>query len=328
MTNDIARFDQFVSSAPARIEAAQTTDEVQQVLTEAKVLAAAARAAKNREYEEMAKTVEQKALNRLGRMMAAQRDAGMMNKGGGDQKSNHRGNNNPSDQATLSNAGIDKNLAKAARKAYPEGWPSKPKSSGGPKLQEAKNKIFAYEANEGKLPPADRHFQMDGVTPSTYDRAIREVRGARAIFSQEYLDAIMRIANLETENAQLKKDLEALQTGQIMQMSRAALEQRKALVAKLKAKREAKAEIETIPDQKTVDDYERQIQRLKTQLNNERAKALSLATQRDAFKAFSNDDRRLLLVLVHPDRTTDPAEKAKRERAFKLINAIPELVET
>lgn len=54
------------------------------------------------------------------------------------------------------------------------------KPAGGPKLQEAKDKILAYEAVEGKLPPADRHFQMEGVTPSTYDRAIREVRGARA----------------------------------------------------------------------------------------------------------------------------------------------------
>jgi hypothetical protein len=53
------------------------------------------------------------------------------------------------------------------------------KPPGGPKLQEAKDRILAHEAATGKLPPADRHFQMEGVTPSTYDRAIREIRGAR-----------------------------------------------------------------------------------------------------------------------------------------------------
>ena len=53
-------------------------------------------------------------------------------------------------------------------------------SPGGPKLREAKDKILAYEAVEGKLPPADRHFKMPDITPSTYDRAIREVRSARA----------------------------------------------------------------------------------------------------------------------------------------------------
>ena len=51
---------------------------------------------------------------------------------------------------------------------------------GGPKLREAKDKILAYEAVKGKLPPADRHFEMPGIKPSTYDRAIREVRGVRA----------------------------------------------------------------------------------------------------------------------------------------------------
>ena len=58
--------------------------------------------------------------------------------------------------------------------------PDNPKAPGGPKLREAKDKILAYEAVEGKLPPADRHFEMPGIKPSTYDRAIREVRGARA----------------------------------------------------------------------------------------------------------------------------------------------------
>ncbi len=55
--------------------------------------------------------------------MAAQRNAGLMNGGGGDQKSEHRVEQKPSDiRPTLAEAGIDKNLADRARKyaAVPE----------------------------------------------------------------------------------------------------------------------------------------------------------------------------------------------------------------
>jgi hypothetical protein len=52
--------------------------------------------------------------------------------------------------------------------------------SGGPALRDATDKILVYEAVEGKLPPANRHFQMEGVTPSTYDRAIRQIISNRA----------------------------------------------------------------------------------------------------------------------------------------------------
>ena len=76
-------------------------------------------------------------------------------------------------------------LVKSGRQSLRMIFPSNGKDaekthSGGPKLREAKNKILAYEAVKGKLPPADRHFEMPGIKPSTYDRAIREVRGARA----------------------------------------------------------------------------------------------------------------------------------------------------
>ena len=301
MTNDIARFDQFVSSAPARIEAAQTTDEVQQVLQEAKVLAAAARAAKNREYEEMAKTVEQKALNRLGRMMADQRDAGMMSKAGRPRK------NRVNDKPNLSAFGIDKNLAHAARKAYPEGWPAKPK----PHRMTSDELMTA-----GRSPKAER-YQTEGGGEVSRIKLIRD----------ELVTAKARIVELETENARLKSDLEALQTGQIMRMSRTAMEQRRMLLAKAKANREIRRETETVPAGKTVEDYERQIKRLKNQINVARVKAMAVEIQTGTVKTISNADRKFLLVLLHPDRATDSDDRAKREKAFKLINAIPELVE-
>ena len=105
------------------------------------------------------------------------------------------------------------------------------------------------------------------------------------------------------------------------------MEQRRILAAKLKNKREARGVVEAV-ENKTKEDYERQIRRLKTQVNTEKAKAASMALQRNVVSTISNEDRKFLLVLTHPDRATDPVEKAKRERAFKLINAIPELVET
>ena len=298
MTNDIARFDQFVSSAPARIEAAQTTDEVQQVLQEAKVLAAAARAAKNREYEEMAKTVEQKALNRLGRMMAAQRDAGMLDKGG--RPTENRVNKKPG----LAEAGIDKNLANAARKAYPEGWPAKPKPQ----------RMTSDELTTvGRSPKTERYHTESGDVSRI--KLIRD----------ELVAAKLRIAELEAENLRLKSDLEAIQTGQIMQMSRAALEQRRAILTRVKTKREKRASVETVPDEKTKEELERQIQRLKGLLKTERQRVQAFAAR--GATVLDKEARKTILVCLHPDGVVDPSEKVKREKAFKLFSAaIPEPV--
>lgn len=117
--NEIARFDQFCLSAVVRIENAKTTDEVQKVIKEAKVLIAAARAAKNREYQEKGKEIQEMANRQLGMLMASQRDAGLMSRGGRPSK------NRVGEKPGLKDAGIDKNLAHAARKAYPEGWAPK-----------------------------------------------------------------------------------------------------------------------------------------------------------------------------------------------------------
>ena len=297
MTTDIAKFDQFAAVAPARIEAAQTTDEVQQVLTEAKVLAAAARAAKNKEYEDMAKSIEAKALNRLGRMMAAQRDAGMMKRGG----KGLRGNDHPA----MTEAGIDKNLAKAARKAYPEGWPSKPNPQ---------RMTRAELVSAGRSPKAERYYAEDGGSKSRVKLLRDDLIAAKA-----------RIAELEAENIQLKSDLEAIQTGQIMQMSRAALEQRRAIIEKTKAKREKRAAVETAPDEKTKEEFERQIRRLKAQIVTEKSKVQAFMANGKAI--LDKDERRAILACLHPDGALDQSEKAKREKAFKLFNnAVPEPV--
>ena len=58
-----------------------------------------------------------------------------------------------------------------------------PSAGGGPKLQEAIDACLAYEAMHGKLPPANRHFDigLPGITESTYDRAIRAVISGREL---------------------------------------------------------------------------------------------------------------------------------------------------
>lgn len=296
MTNEVAKFEQFFASVSERLEQARTTDEVIAIREQAAALAAAARALKDRKYEEKAANVKLQSERRLGQLMAAQRDAGMMKEG-----RPKRGNENP----VLVSVGIDKNLAKAARKAYPEGWPSKPRPQ----------RMTPRELETvGRSPKAERYKTEDGGSKSRIKLISDENRSLKAENSK-----------LKGEVVRLRDDLEAIQTGQLMRMSQMAMEQRRVLAAKMKANREIRKSTETIPDTKTVEDYERQIQRLKAQINTEKGKALSLAAQRNGLAAISKEDRKAILVCLHPDGTADPRERARRERAFQLFNgALPE----
>jgi hypothetical protein len=94
---------------------ARTVDEVKHILAMATGLAAAARKATDREMEAEAEALRMEAERKLGQLMAAQRDTIGFNKGGGDQRSDHRDSKKPSDPLTLAEAGIDKNLAHRAR---------------------------------------------------------------------------------------------------------------------------------------------------------------------------------------------------------------------
>ena len=124
---------------------------------------------------------------------------------------------------------------------------------------------------------------------------------------------------LEEENARLKRDFEALQKGQVFKLSAVALAQRKALVAKSKARRET----ETTPDERTRESFEREVKSLKTQLRNERSKVRAFAA--NGRTILDRDSRKAILVCLHPDGATDVNEKARREKAFKLFSgAIPE----
>jgi hypothetical protein len=303
--NEITKFEQFFSSAVSRINSAETTDEVIAVHTEAVTLAAAAKAAKEREYEEKAQSIRFQAERKLGQLMAAQRDAGMMNKGGKGMQEPYRGNGSPSIDPTLNQAGIDKNLAKAARKAYPEGYPKKRRS---PRM--TPEELVA----SGHSPKAERYY--DEVTGTSRSRP--------KVLKDDLDAANKRIAELEAENARLKNDLEVLQRGEIMRLSAQSLAKRKAIIDELKIKRAARQEKETvIKDNATKEAFERRIDLLSSKLRN--AKSKIQAFMLNGKTILSNADRKSILVCLHPDGTMDPKEKSRRELAFKLFsNAVPE----
>jgi phage N-6-adenine-methyltransferase len=102
---------------------AKSVDEVKDCRDTADAMRAAARIANNKQAEIDLAEIRFRAERRLGELMAAQREAGLLSKGGGDQKSEHRVLEKPIDAPiTLAEAGIDKNLADRARKyaAIPE----------------------------------------------------------------------------------------------------------------------------------------------------------------------------------------------------------------
>ena len=290
MTNDVTRFDRFVSTSAARIEAARTPDDFKQILTEAKALAAAARAAKNKEYEEMARSVEAKALNRLGRMMAEQRDAGLMRKAG------RPGKKWVNEKPILASFGIDKNLANAARRAYPEGWP----------LRRSKPPRMTPDELEARgLSRATERYHVAG------GGSVSRIK----LIADELVVARAEIVRLGAENVRLQHDLDAIQSGHLMRLSQASLERRKALMAKAKAK----TAVETAVDEKTKEGFERQIERLKGALAAERSKVQAFMV--NGKRILDKDGWKAIRVCLHPDGTMDPIEKARREAAFKAFNA-------
>jgi protein gp37 len=108
----LARYD----AACRAVAEAKTVDEVKNIRDTAVAMKAYARQAKNRALEADAVGIRMRAERRVGELMNGQKKTVGLAKGGGDQKSDHRGIKNPSGaKPTLAEAGIDKNLAKKAR---------------------------------------------------------------------------------------------------------------------------------------------------------------------------------------------------------------------
>lgn len=108
------------------IAEAKSVDEVKDVRNQAEAMRAYAKQAENKQLETDAAEIRIRATRRIGELMAAQRDAGNLSTGGeyGRLKGKGGVEKTPPINApvTLSEAGIDKNLAKEARRlaAIPE----------------------------------------------------------------------------------------------------------------------------------------------------------------------------------------------------------------
>jgi N6-adenosine-specific RNA methylase IME4 len=94
---------------------ARRVDEVKDIRDKAVAMVAYARQAKNRDLEADAVEIRMRASRKLDELRQAQKETVGLNKGGGDQRSDHRGFKDPGDRPTLASQGIDKNLAKQAR---------------------------------------------------------------------------------------------------------------------------------------------------------------------------------------------------------------------
>jgi hypothetical protein len=103
------------NAACKALAAAVATDEVKLIRDKADAMRAAARVAKNKQLETDAAEIRIRAERRLGELIAQQKATDGLAKGGRPyQKST--GGNDPPVTPTLSQAGIDKDLAKRARK--------------------------------------------------------------------------------------------------------------------------------------------------------------------------------------------------------------------
>lgn len=104
------------------VAAAVSVDEAKDFRDKSEAMRAYARQAKNKQLEVQAAEIRIRAERRIGELMAAQRDAGMMAKAGRPREIGLDENPISEKAPTLAEAGIDKNLADRARKfaAIPE----------------------------------------------------------------------------------------------------------------------------------------------------------------------------------------------------------------
>lgn len=113
--------DKYETACRAVAEA-KSVDEVKEIRDQAEAMRAYAKQAKNKQLEIDASEIRFRAERRIGELMAAQRDAGLMAKPTGANQHVDRVVPKPEAKITLAEAGIDKNLANRARKyaAVPE----------------------------------------------------------------------------------------------------------------------------------------------------------------------------------------------------------------
>lgn len=227
----------------------------------------------------------------------------------GNQYSGKVGGADLTKQAILASAGISKQEASMFERLakMPKEELTKAAYEGLTARKLLRKRMTADELQAAGLSPhTDRYHTTDGKTATRVKIMNDEIRVLRE-----------RVVELEKENARLNKDLEALQTGNIMQISHAALLQRKQILDKMTVNRKKRRMLETLPDEKTKEEFERQIKTLKAQLRVEKSKVLAFSANGKTI--FDKQGYKGILVCLHPDGALDVIEKERREKAFKLF---------
>lgn len=165
----------YYSAAKKALATVVRVDEVKDIRDKAHAMRIYAIQAKDPQLASDSTEVKRRATRRIGELMEEQRKAGELAKGGGDQRSKHRGKKSPGGPPTLADQDIDKDLAKLARAAAKQ---SKEQFE----MEMARAKALAVAAASGhsaviKAAKAERHENKKKA------RAERENDLAKKIFA-------------------------------------------------------------------------------------------------------------------------------------------------
>lgn len=219
MTN-LVRYD----AACRAIAEAASFDEAKDLRDKGEAMRAYARQAKNKQLEVQAAEIRIRAERRIGELMAAQRDAGEMAKGGQPHQSTGLQKNPVAAPPTLAEVGIDKNLADRARKyaAIPEGEFNGIVSDWKGRVEQENervtvNLLAAATKAEAATPPQEPECDPEeakerrALAKLTVDALIDEVIGLRA----ENVDLREKVKAIKAENEILKGDMAAFRQDDI-----------------------------------------------------------------------------------------------------------------
>ena len=214
--SELVKYD----AACRAIAEAASIDEAKDFRDKGEAMRAYARQAKNKQLEVQAAEIRIRAERRIGELMSAQRDAGMMNdgaKGTGSNQHEVRVAEKPA-PPTLAEAGIDKNLADRARKyaAIPEAefngivsdWKGRVEQENERvtvNLLAAASKAEAPEAEAPDEPDPETAKARRSLAKLTTDALIDEVIGLR----EENAELRGKLKAIKAENETLKEDMAA-----------------------------------------------------------------------------------------------------------------------
>ena len=216
--SELVKYD----AACRAIAEAASIDEAKDFRDKSEAMRAYARQAKNKQLEVQAAEIRIRAERRIGELMSAQRDAGMMNdgaKGTGSNQHEVRVAEKPA-PPTLAEAGIDKNLADRARKyaAIPEAEFNGIVSDWKGRVEQENervtvNLLAAASKAEAQDVATDVHEAPDpetakarrSLTKLTTEALIDEVLGLR----EENAELRGKLKAIKAENETLKEDMAA-----------------------------------------------------------------------------------------------------------------------